>query len=445
MSYVEERLESIEESPPLSVIDTDEWEFPDKLAFLFEPHRYKIAYGGRGGAKSWGFARALLIQGAEKPLRVLCAREVQKSIKDSVHKLLSDQVDALRLDSDYKVNQNEIRGKYGTQFIFTGLSDQTSDSIKSFEGIDVVWVEEAHKVSRRSWDILLPTIRKESSEIWISLNPELDTDETYVRFVENVPEGGKAVFMSYADNPWFPAVLEKERQEFLKMVLLGLRTQDDYDNIWEGKCRAAVQGAIYAQEVAQLRHDRRHCPVPHDPIFPVHCVWDLGWNDAMVVGMWQRSPQGLMLIDSIITSHTKYSDVVAKLAERGYRWGYDFLPHDGKHKNPQTGESPEILLRRLGRDVRDVPDVGIEAGIKAVRQAFSKIWIDNKAGDNKKVVDGLKRYKRVISNATNEPGAPLHDDASHPADMVRYAVISADEMVSSYIITDPYRAFRRTA
>ena len=443
MSYVEDRLAELK--PEVEDEVKAEWEFPEKLGFLFEPYRYKVAHGGRGGAKSWGFARALLIMGAEKPKRVLCAREVQKSIKDSVHKLLSDQIDALKLDSDYKVNQNEIRGNYGTQFIFTGLSDQTSDSIKSFEGIDVVWVEEAHKVSRRSWDILLPTIRKEDSEIWISLNPELDTDETYVRFVENPPQGSKVVYMSYGDNPWFPAVLEQERQEFLKMVAKGLRTQDDYDNIWEGKCRAAVQGAIYAQEIGQLRHDRRYCRVKYDPILPVHCVWDLGWNDAMVVGMWQKSPQGLMLIDSIITSHTKYSDVVAALNGRGYRWGKDFLPHDGKHKNPQTGESAEILLRRLGRDVSLVPDVGLEAGIKAVRQAFGKIWIDNETGDNKLVINGLKRYKRVISATTNEPGSPLHDDASHPADMVRYAVVSADEMVAVSVIIDPYKAFRRAS
>ena len=419
-----------------------EWEFPEKLGFLFEPHRYKIAYGGRGGAKSWGFARALLIQAAERPLRILCAREVQKSIKDSVHKLLSDQTYELGLDSDYKVNQNEIRGAYGSEFIFTGLSDQTSDSIKSFEGIDIVWVDEAHKVSRRSWDILLPTIRKESSEIWISLNPELDTDETYVRFVENPPKGAKVVSMSFRDNPWFPKVLEDERQEFLKLVSLGKRTQDDYDNIWEGKCRAAVEGAIYAQEVSQLRHDRRLCRVKYDPTLQVHAVWDLGWNDAMVVGMWQKSPQGLMLIDSIITSHTKYSDVVATLHAREYRWGFDFIPHDGRHKNPQTGESPEILLRKLGRNPKVVDDIGIEAGIKAVRQAFGKLWIDNETGDNKKVLDGLKRYRRVISASTNEPGAPLHDDASHPADMVRYAVISAEEMVGVSAIIDPYKHFR---
>src|SRR5690242_12113424 len=135
-------------------------EFPSKLKFLFQPKRYKVAYGGRGATKSWGFARALLIQGAQKKLRILCTREVQKSIKDSVHSLLADQIQALGFGHLYEVLQNEIRGKNGTEFLFAGLSTQTIESIKSYEGIDRVWVEEARAVSKRSWSILIPTIRK---------------------------------------------------------------------------------------------------------------------------------------------------------------------------------------------------------------------------------------------------------------------------------------------
>ena len=118
--------------------DPVEWEFPEKLAFLFRPARYKVAHGGRGGAKSWNFARALLLEGAEKPTRVLCAREVQKSIKDSVHQLLSDQIDLLGLTGFYRITRDEITGENGSRFLFSGLSDQTSDSLKSFEGIDRV-------------------------------------------------------------------------------------------------------------------------------------------------------------------------------------------------------------------------------------------------------------------------------------------------------------------
>ena len=125
-------------------------EFPKKLRFLFEPHRYKVAHGGRGSAKSWGFARALLIQGAQKPLRVGCFREVQKSIKESVHQLLSDQIQQLGLGGFYEVLETEIKGRNGTRFVFAGLAHHTVESIKSYEGLDRAWVEEAQTVKKKS-------------------------------------------------------------------------------------------------------------------------------------------------------------------------------------------------------------------------------------------------------------------------------------------------------
>src|SRR5574343_99827 len=144
--------------------------FPKKLEFLFKPKRYKVAYGGRGSGKSWGVARALLIQGAQSPLRILCAREVQKSIKQSVHQLLTDQIQALGLGGFYEVLETEIRGKNGTQFYFAGLASHTVESIKSFEGAQRVWVEEGQTVSKKSWDILIPTIRAPASEICVTFN-----------------------------------------------------------------------------------------------------------------------------------------------------------------------------------------------------------------------------------------------------------------------------------
>ncbi len=171
-----------------------------------------MLFGGRGGTKSWGAARALLIKAAKKPLRILCTREVQKSIKDSVHQLLSDQIEALGLGAQYQILTHEIRGANGSLIVFAGLADQTVESIKSLEGFDVVWVEEARSCSRRSWSILIPTIRKEGSEIWVTFNPELDTDETYRRFVLNPPPDAVVVKMGWQDNPWFPEVLERERQ-----------------------------------------------------------------------------------------------------------------------------------------------------------------------------------------------------------------------------------------
>jgi phage terminase large subunit len=222
-----------------------EAEFPRKLTFLFKPARYKVAHGGRGSGKSWAFARALILLAAQKPLRILCGREVQKSIKDSVHRLLSDQIQALGLGASFDVLESEIRGKNGSLFLFAGLSQHTVESIKSFEGVDICWLEEAQVITKRSFDVLLPTIRKDGSEVWLSLNPDMETDETYQRFVANPPPSALVEQVNWRDNPWFPQVLEAERQETLR------RDPDSYENIWEGKPKRVAEGAIYALEIDQ--------------------------------------------------------------------------------------------------------------------------------------------------------------------------------------------------
>jgi phage terminase large subunit len=163
-------------------------EFPEKLQGLFQPARYKVYYGGRGSAKSWSVARALLIIGAGRTLRIVCAREIQKSIAQSVHQLLKDQIAALGLTDFYRVTDTAIIGLNGTEFTFVGLKHNIQ-SVKSLEGADICWVEEAQTVSKSSWATLIPTIRKPESEIWITFNPDLNTDDTYVRFVKNPPAG----------------------------------------------------------------------------------------------------------------------------------------------------------------------------------------------------------------------------------------------------------------
>jgi phage terminase large subunit len=194
--------------------EMDRIRFPEPLRKLFEPNRYKILYGGRGGAKSWGVARALLIIGAERPIRVLCAREFQSSISDSVHKLLSDQIELMGYGPGqknfYEIEKATIKGKNGTEFVFAGIRHNVG-RIKSYEGVDIVWVEEAENVSRNSWEVLIPTIRKAGSEIWLTFNPALESDETYQRFVVNPPPGALLLKLNWIDNPWFGGELERER------------------------------------------------------------------------------------------------------------------------------------------------------------------------------------------------------------------------------------------
>lgn len=411
-------------------------QFPDKLEFLFRPSRYKVAHGGRGSAKSWGFARALLILGAQTPLRILCAREVQKSIKDSVHRLLCDQIQALGLGQFYEPLETEIRGKNGTIFLFSGLAQHTVESIKSFEGVDIVWVEEAQVVTKRSWDVLSPTVRKDDSEIWMSLNPDLETDETYQRFVAKPPENAVVVQMNWRDNPWFPEVLERERQETLR------RDPDNYANIWEGDPKRVSEGAIYRLEVERLYADKRATRVPYDPMLPVDCVWDLGWADSMSIGMFQRTPTEVRCIDYIEESGRTLDWYVAQIEKRAYRLGKDFIPHDGRAKDFKTGKSTEEILKALGRRVVVLSADGVEEGIKAARMMFPRLYID--ADKCARLLECLKRYRRAINQSTNEPGAPLHDEFSHGADMFRYAAMSVERMGVPQKVTPRAPAFQST-
>ena len=397
-----------------------EAEFPRKLTFLFTPARYKVAHGGRGSGKSWAFARALILLAAQKPLRILCGREVQKSIKDSVHRLLNDQIQALGLGASFDVLESEIRGKNGSLFLFAGLSQHTVESIKSFEGVDICWLEESQVITKRSYDVLLPTIRKDGSEVWLSLNPDMETDETYQRFVANPPPNALVEQVNWKDNPWFPQVLESERQETLR------RDPDSYENIWEGKPKRVAEGAIYALEIDQAYAQNRIRAVPYDPVMTVHTVWDLGWNDSMTIGFFQRSGAEVRCIDYIEDSFRTLDWYVAEVEKRPYRIGTYFIPHDGRARDFKTGKSTEEILKAMGKDVKVLPAMSIEEGIKAVRMMFPRTYFDaEKTGP---LLEHLKRYKRTINQRTNEPGAPLHDEHSHGADMFRYAGMAVDQM-----------------
>lgn len=190
-------------------------EMPEYAGMLFDPPlgeqvRTRGFYGGRGGGKSWTVAGALLIHGVQHPLRVLCAREFMASIRESVHHLLADQIVTLGLQSSYNVGQYTITGSNGTEFIFHGLRRNIGE-IKSTEGIQICWVEEAEAVSRDSWTKLIPTIRTAPAEIWLTFNPDQPDGETYQRFVVNTPRDALIRKVGWEDNPWFPESLRLDK------------------------------------------------------------------------------------------------------------------------------------------------------------------------------------------------------------------------------------------
>ena len=215
---------------------------PEKLSVLFEPHRIKCIWGGRGSGKSWSIARALIVKALEKKIRILCTREIQKSLRDSVHRLISDQIELLGLGAYFEITRDEIRCKRsGSQFLFAGLATSTVESIKSYESVNICWVEEGQTVSERSWEILTPTIRAPGSEIWISMNPELETDPTYIRYIRDahlLPDC-VSIKVNYDDNAYFPAVLEQE------MIYMRDTDFDAYCNIWLGECKSHGDAAVF--------------------------------------------------------------------------------------------------------------------------------------------------------------------------------------------------------
>ena len=402
-------------------------EFPEKLSVLFEKSRYKVLFGGRGGAKSWGVARALLILAAKDPLRILCAREFQTSLKDSVHKLLCDQIQALGLETFYDVTQATIRGKNNSEFNFVGLKNNVAN-VKSYEGVDICWVEEAQTVSRSSWNTLIPTIRKENSEIWVTFNPELETDETFQRFVVHAPDNAIVQKINWSDNPWFPNTLREEKDQ------LKARDLQAYNNVWEGLCRVTVDGAIFAEQMQQAEFDGRITKVPYDPTKPVHAVFDLGWADHTAIWFVQYIGMEIRLIRFLQDTQKTMTHYLATLQTFGYVYDTIWLPHDAKAKTlAAAGMTIEEIVRNAGYKTRVLDRVPTVDSINAARTIFPKCYFDRE-----NTADGLqclRHYRYEVDPDTKQFGrTPLHDHYSHGADAFKYVAM---------MVSEPRRSQRR--
>jgi predicted phage terminase large subunit-like protein len=271
-------------------------DFIEDYQFLIDtPCRYKVLYGGRGSGKSHQVARALIVLATQKPLRILCTRELQKSIKDSVLKLLADIIIEHNLEHLFQIQTTTIRCMNGSEFIFAGLRNNPTE-IKSMEGVDIVWCEEAANITKESWDLLIPTIRKDNSEIWVTFNPRFETDATYQRFILSTPENCILKKFNYTDNPFFNNTL-REEMELCKKLLY-----EDYLHIWEGELMSMGGKVIkrqyfnhydeYPSKIKRLfvTADTAMKVKQHND-YSVFSVWgvtdtDLLWLD-MVRGKWE--------------------------------------------------------------------------------------------------------------------------------------------------------------
>jgi phage terminase large subunit len=401
-------------------------QFSEKFAPLFQPAPYKVYYGGRSAGRSWGFARALLILGAQKPLRVLCARELQTSITESVHKLLSDQIGALGLDGKYVIQQDRILGPVfpdplnpgrtlQTEFVFIGIRNNPT-KVKSYEGVDICWVEEANKVTRASWDVLLPTIRKAGSEVWITFNPELEKDYTYEFFVKDPPPGAVVVKMNYRDNPWLSdkTLADIERAK--------ARDFEAYLNIWEGHTRRTLEGVVYAKELRATRADERITKVPWDRTVPVDTFWDLGRRDHTGIWFAQRVAMQYRVLAYYEARGEDIHHYLQHCQGLPYTYGTFYLPHDARAKRLGSKRTIEEIVRQSGKQVRIVRRVSVADGINAARIMFPQMWFDTKG--TSVGVERLESYRFTVKADGQYSDEPLHDENSDCADAFRYMALS---------------------
>ncbi len=445
----------------------DDFEFPEALSFLlFEPARYKVLFGGRSAGKTENIARALIILCRSRKLRVACFRELQTSIAESVLETLSNCINDMGLYAEFDIQKTTIIClRTGSEFIFSGLR-YNINKIKSMARIDIAWVEEAVNVSQASWDKLGPTIRGRHKddpngmggpfglgpEIWVSFNPELDTDETYERFVVKKErfapdyiqdeDTGKPIRyaivkkVGWQDNKWFPADMHYEMQ------VMKAADEAKWLNVWEGHTKVVLEGSIYSNEIRNVLLDGRRTRVPYDPARPVHTFWDLGHSDKTAIWFIQTVGVEFNVINYYENRLQKIPFYIGILQDFKYNYGIHNIPHDGDAETV-SNVTPRKQLQDVGFRVRVIKAPSKKfVGINAARSVFPLCNFDE---DN--TSDGWKcltRYCYKVDENGNFSSEPEHDTPwSHGADAFQTFALSLKSETAAKkprIVTPSFRS-----
>lgn len=387
---------------------------------LLTPKRYKGAYGGRGGAKSHFFAEQMIVRCYSTPTRAVGIREIQLTTRDSVKQILSDKISKLGLGDYFDVLDTEIRGKNGSHIIFRGMQSFNSENIKSLEGYDLAWVEEAQTLSQRSLDLLRPTIRKEGSEIWFGWNPRMRTDPVDVFFRKNPSPDCISVCVNWRDNPWFPEVLRRD-------MVHDMETDPERaEHIWEGGYEVG-HGAILARWIERAeKAGRINDEVEYDKDGPgIEISSDIGFRDTSTWWFWQRRVGGAAVLDYDRDSGMEAADWIdrlkARLSDRKFKLGRVWLPHDARAKTFNSKHSAvEQFVRAFGADhVAVVPQSKTHDRINAAR-TFVKQCEFHKT-NCEKGLDGLRAWEYEWNpDLLTFSKEPLHNWASHDGDGFSY-------------------------
>lgn len=408
-------------------------EAPEKLLPLIEPARYKAAFGGRGGAKSHFFAEQIVIRCYAKKTRVVCIREVQVTIRDSVRQLIVDKIHKLGLGAYFEVLASEIRCRNGSLIIFRGMQDYNAHNIKSLEDFDLAWVEEAQTLSAQSLRLLRPTIRKDGSEIWFSWNPRYETDAVDEFFRGKAPPKNAIVVpVNWSDNPWFNEVLKEEKDADFS------NDPEMAEHVWNGGYEKITEAQYYARQIFAAEKQGRIGYFPHDPNFPVMTSWDIGVDDYTAIWFWQHIHPHVNVIDyyeasgfgaddcfrEALPEYTQ--DPMARLSQlidigrqTPFKYHRHFFPHDIRNREWGGGAKSRVqTVMELGAPMSQI-NIGVAQGpderINASRRLLPMVQFNQ----SKRVMLGvqrLRRYSRRKNEQLGTYGAPLHDENSHGAD-----------------------------
>jgi phage terminase large subunit len=397
---------------------------PPKLIPVFKGEaRYRGAYGGRGSGKTRTFALMTAVKGFQhgrsgKSGQILCGREFMNSLDESSLEEVKSAIKSVPwLDAYYECGDKYIKSRDGRiSYVFAGLR-RSLDSLKSKARLLVAWIDEAETVSEAAWRKLIPTVREEGSEIWVTWNPESKESATHKRFRMNTPEDSKIVQINWPDNPWFPETLEKERLEDKA------KRPDIYDHVWEGDFLTHAEGAYYAVEMRTAKDAGRIGIVNYEPHIPVTTAWDLGVGDSTAIWFAQHHGSEVRIIDFYESSGVGLDHYVRVLNEKGYIYGDHILPHDVRVKELGSGKSRLETLEGLGvRPITIAPMLMVDDGIQAVRSMLSNCWFDAEKCD--RGIDALRQYHREYDdNGKVWRSRPAHDWASHASDAFRYLAV----------------------
>lgn len=404
---------------------------PEKLIPVFSSScRYKGAWGGRGSAKSRTFGLMTAVKGdifatQGKVGVILCVREFQNSLKDSSFAEVAAAIQSdPYLKTRWEIGKEYIRHVTGrVEYVFRGLRSNT-ESIKGIARILLAWADEAEQILEASWAVLIPTVREDGSEIYVTWNPSSERSATHLRFRLHANDNMSIVEMNWRDNPYFPQVLEDERRSDLQS------RPDDYDHVWEGGFKTNLQGAYYSTLMNAAKEERRIGSVPHDPAIPVRTYWDLGLDDATAIWFVQETGREIHLIEYQEFNQTPLTQVAAEVMGKSYTYADHILPHDVRARDLTTGRSREEVMRSLLGRLTVAPMLSVDDGINAVRVLFPRFWFDEKKCQSG--LEALRNYsKRWDDKKLVFDEKPLHNWASHGADAIRYLGVTYKEKLQA--------------